>query len=77
MNNRAIQLYKDAYAVAVNTVGKGHADTAYFQGVVTGKFAELIVKECADLFANDLHSMRDYTGKACRYMIKEHFGITE
>lgn len=39
------------------------------------KFAELIVKECAGMFSDDLCSMRDYTGKACLYMIKEHFGI--
>ena len=41
------------------------------------KFAELIVRECVDMFPDDLNSMRDYTGKACRYMIKEHFGVEE
>ena len=41
------------------------------------KFAELIISECADMFPDDLSSMRDYTGKACRYMIKEHFGLTK
>lgn len=41
------------------------------------KFAELIIAECADMFPDDLSSMRDYTGKACRYMIKEHFGLTK
>lgn len=40
-------------------------------------FAKLIIKECTGMFADDLRSMEDYTGKACRYMIKEHFGITE
>lgn len=39
------------------------------------KFAELIIKECVDLFPDNLNSMRDYTGTACRWMIKEHFGV--
>lgn len=39
------------------------------------KFAELIIAECVDMFPDELSSMRDDTGKACRYMIKEHFGI--
>jgi hypothetical protein len=39
------------------------------------KFAELIIKECADLFPDNLNSMRDYTGTACRWMIREHFGV--
>lgn len=39
------------------------------------KFAQLIISECVDMFPDNLNSMRDYTGKACRYMIKEHFGV--
>ena len=47
------------------------------QEIFTKMFAELIVQECVDMFSDDLNSMRDYTGKACRYMIKEHFGLTK
>jgi hypothetical protein len=41
------------------------------------KFAELIVRECASLFADDLRTMGDFTERACRRAIKEHFGVEE
>jgi hypothetical protein len=46
MNKRTINLYKEAIKFAYTTVGKEHADTAYFHGVVAGKFAELLITEC-------------------------------
>jgi hypothetical protein len=39
------------------------------------KFAELIVRECASLFEDDLRPMGDFTERACRRAIKEHFGV--
>jgi len=48
MNQLGIELYKQAAEFAYNTIGKEHANTLYFQGVIAGKFAELIVTECAD-----------------------------
>jgi hypothetical protein len=39
------------------------------------KFAELIVLECASLFEDDLRPMGDFTERACRRAIKEHFGV--
>lgn len=47
MNERAIELYKQASEFAYTSIGKEHANTTYFQGVVAGKYAELIVGECA------------------------------
>ena len=47
MNQLGIELYKQAAEFAHNTIGKEHADTTYFQATVAGKFAELIVQECA------------------------------
>jgi len=47
MNKIGIELYKQAAEFAYNTIGKEHADTTYFQGTIAGKFAELIVQECA------------------------------
>jgi hypothetical protein len=44
---------------------------------VTKRFAELIVLECASLFADDLRTMGDFTERACRRAIKEHFGVQE
>ena len=41
------------------------------------KFAELIVKECASLFEDELRPMGDFTERACRRAIKEHFGVEE
>jgi len=47
MNERTVELYKQATEFAYNSIGREHANTAYFQGAITGKFAELIVRECA------------------------------
>ena len=41
------------------------------------EFAELIVNECASLFEDDLRPMGDFTERACRRAIKEHFGVEE
>ena len=43
----------------------------------TDRFAELIVRECASLFEDDLRPMGDFTERACRRAIKEHFGVEE
>lgn len=37
--------------------------------------AELIVLECASLFEDELRPMGDFTERACRRAIKEHFGV--
>jgi len=47
MNEQTVELYKQATEFAYNSIGREHANTAYFQGAITGKFAELIVRECA------------------------------
>jgi hypothetical protein len=52
MNAQAIELYKQALEFAYTTIGKDHADTAFFQGTVAGKLAELIVKECSGVALN-------------------------
>lgn len=41
------------------------------------KFAELIVRECADLFDDDPESETKYTGVGCRGMIKHYFGVEQ
>ena len=77
MNERAIKLYEQATEFAYETIGKEHANTSYFQGTIAGKFAELIVKECAELtldYKNDQYyqGWLDY-----RDEIKQHFGVEE
>jgi hypothetical protein len=71
MNERIKELAEQATVVRKTFYGVEHIEFD------KEKFAKLIVEECAGMFADDLCSMRDYTGKACRYMIKDHFGIKE
>ena len=74
MNERAIELYKQAIEFAYTSIGKEHADTTYFQGVVAGKHAELIVKECSDLFEIEWGEEK-LTGNDVGCVLKKHFGV--
>ena len=88
MNERAIKLYEEATEFAYKTVGKEHAGKSYFQGVIAGKFAELIVRECVTIINHGIdhtdYPHPDDTEKSmiemkaqiwCRDAIKEHFGV--
>lgn len=81
MNERAIELYKQALEFAYNTVGKEHADTAFFQGIVAGKHAELIVKECAKNVTKVWYEQGlDIRGAELDKFLKrfsEHFGVEQ
>jgi hypothetical protein len=72
MNERTVELYKQATEFAYNSIGREHANTAYFQGAITGKFAELIVRECMTV-ARGADGL-DATHEAW-YLIEQHFGI--
>ena len=76
MNERAIKLYEQATEFAYETIGKEHANTSYFQGTIAGKFAELIVKECAVVAHNTAEGETTY-GWMVGNKIKEHFGVEE
>jgi hypothetical protein len=69
MNERVIELYKQAIEFAYTSIGKEHADTTYFQGVVAGKHAELIVQECV------LISRTSTDGFGAGKRMEEHFGV--
>ena len=73
MNERTIDLYKQATEFAYDSIGKEHSNTAYFQGTIAGKFAELIVRECIDVVedAGGIDKYH-YTGA-----IGKHFGVGE
>jgi hypothetical protein len=72
MNQRAIELYKQALEHAYSKIGKEHAKTEFFHGVVAGKFAELIVQEYSNfLITNEL------VGPAVVVMAHKHFGVKE
>ena len=78
MNQRAVKLYQQALEFAYMSIGKEHADAAYFQGAVAGKFAELIVQECVRYFNEDYQ--RDFNTlwrEDLSKGIKEHFGVEE
>jgi hypothetical protein len=76
MNERTIDLYKQATEFAYDSIGKEHSNTAYFQGTIAGKFAELIVLECAE-FADEHNSEVEGVTLGISKAIKQHFGVEE
>ena len=74
MNQRMIELYKQAQEFAYKNISKESWNTDNFHAVVSGKFAQLIVGECA--------SMVDTYGRWILYdklavKLKKDFGIEE
>lgn len=67
MNERTKELMKQASTTRVT--GFGEIDT-----LDTEKFAELIIKECAELFPL---TSRPLSGGAIQSTLKEHFGVTK
>ena len=53
MNERAIELYQAAFEFAYQTMGAEHAGLPHFQGAVAGKFAESLIKACAQIAADN------------------------
>ena len=49
MNEQIIELYKQAQEFAYKNISKEYWNTDNFHAVVSGKFAELIVRECCDI----------------------------
>ena len=67
MNERIRELLEEAHRQTKGGIYNGHLSDW------TEKFAELIVRECADICYN-----RDYTdGSAYGEAIEEHFGVEE
>jgi hypothetical protein len=80
MNKIGIELYKQSAEFAYTTIGKEHADTTYFQATVAGKFAELIVEECATIALksgdiNNKSMQAKVEAERIYHKIKEHFGV--
>jgi len=75
MNERIFELAKQADLIQWDTLSSGAKTPDHESVVKAKKFAELIVQECASLFADDLRTMGDFTERACRRAIKEHFGV--
>lgn len=75
MNQRAIELYKQAAEFAYKNVDKEFYDTTAFQGVIVGKFSELMVFDFLNQLTND-----DSLGEARIATIKrlaERYGVAQ
>jgi len=66
MNEQILKLYKQAQEFAYKNISKESWNTDNFHAVVSGKFAELIVRECCDQ-VRMVDAME----------IKKHFGVEE
>ena len=77
MNQRIQELEKQAWEFVDKTWNWANANNPSQATLFKAKFAELIVLECASLFEDDLRPMGDFTERACRRAIKEHFGVEE
>jgi hypothetical protein len=71
MNERLLALQKQAYAYADKHTQEGDNQFAMIQ---LGKFAELIVQECADI---GNHAATHGEARLVRPSILEHFGVSD
>ena len=76
MNERVIELYKQAVTFAHNIAGKDAGKGTIIESLTAGKFAELIVRECADLFEVE-YGQSEVSGNEVARVLKEHFGVEE
>ena len=83
MNKQIIELYKQAQEFAYKNISEEYWNTDNFHAVVSGKFAELIVKECAGVCHTHGWGMLEHgmsghnIADDCGTLIKEHFGVEE
>ena len=78
MNERAIKLYQEAcefaYVICRQEGRTGGPSDHIWNTLSTGRFAELIVRECANI----VNSLEQYEGQgdcSTAEYIKEHFGV--
>jgi hypothetical protein len=86
MNERMIELYKEACEFAHNVCKKegraGGSSDHIWNTLSTGRFAELIVQECASK-VDWIYSEKGKTADGVEYtvtqgdLIREHFGVGE
>ena len=78
MNEPTIKLYKQAQEFAYKNISKEYWNTDNFHAVVSGKFAELIVQECAEvIFETPVKYTEIDIMHIIRDRVKEHFGVEE
>jgi len=71
MNQRLIELYRQAVTFAYNTAGDDAGKGTIIESLTAGKFAELIVKECAEVSINN--GCGDFVD--IEQKLFEHFGV--
>lgn len=82
MNEHMIDLYKQAcefaYKVCKEENRVGGPGDHIWQTLSTGRFAELIVRECADIAKHHVMNISTYAdADFVDEQIKEHFGVKE
>ena len=84
MNEQIIELYKQAQEFAYKNISEEYWNTATFSAVVSGKFAELIVRECIAQCESQNTIITTATGiqhwgeiSDAVEQIREHFGVEE
>ena len=76
MNQRTTELYQQALEFAYNNVPREDWNSGVFHPIVSGKFAELIVRECAvvaDRWVDD----EDNGHNLVSDKLRQHFGVEE
>ena len=87
MNERAVELYKQAVTFAYNTAGKDAGKGTVIESLTAGKFAELIVRECIAKAEEESERYLTWNTEDCnrfskvmqnyKELLKEHFGVEE
>mgnify|MGYP007100194635 CR=1 FL=1 len=84
MNEQILKLYKQAQEFAYKNISKESWNTDNFHAVVSGKFAELIVRECVTLADKESERYSNLDQEYCsmamdnyRELVLKHFGVEE
>jgi hypothetical protein len=82
VNERLKELYRHAHSIRHydgDPALDGNPPTVYWQGEASAeRFAELIVRECANIAESFHHHQYDFTGNLeLHEFIKTHFGVEE
>ena len=75
MNERIYELAKQADLIQWDVLPSGARTPEHESVAKAMKFAELIVRECADLFEIEWGEEK-LTGNDVGYVVKKHFGVT-
>ncbi len=77
MNERVKELYAEAMAYADSVVPPERRYNDIYYAIISGKHAELIVRECAGVCEEYHGTAGDQAARYIGQGIKEHFGVEE